>query len=179
MKMISEKDLIELISANDIQKKIEEIGAELNLFFGEEELQVVCVLRGAAMFTVDLVKQLKMPLRMEFIKVSSYGSGFASSGTVTPVDLDLADLDGKNVLIVEDIIDTGNTAKFLLDYIKNNYNPKTLKFCALVDKKCKRKVDVDADFYGFEVEDKFLVGYGLDYNGYYRNLPYIGYVKEV
>ena len=113
---------------------------------------------------------------MEFIRLSSYGSGFASTGKVNAVDISLPDLNDKNVLIVEDIIDTGHTAKFLVDFIKHNFKVKSLNFCSLLDKKVKREVEIDADYYCFEIDDKFLVGYGLDYDGYYRNLPYIGYV---
>ena len=131
------------------------------------------------MFTVDLVKHLKMPLRMEFIRLSSYGSGFTSTGKVNAVDITLPDLNNKNVLIIEDIIDTGHTAEFLINFITSNLKPKTLKFCSLLDKKCKREVDINADYYCFEIDNKFLVGYGLDYDGYYRNIPYIGYVEGV
>ena len=114
---------------------------------------------------------------MEFIRLSSYGSGFTSSGKVNTVDISLPDLNGKNVLIIEDIIDTGHTAKFLVDFINHNFKTKSLKFCSLLDKKIKREVDIDPDYYGLDVADKFLVGYGLDYDGFYRNLPYIGYVE--
>lgn len=129
------------------------------------------------MFMTDLSKSLKMPLKMEFIRLSSYGSGFTSTGKVNAVDISLPDLNDKNVLIIEDIIDTGHTAKFLMDFIKHNFKTKSLKFCSLLDKKVKREVDIDPDYHVFEVDDKFLVGYGLDYDGYYRNLPYIGYVE--
>ena len=98
---------------------------------------------------------------------------------VNAVDISLPDLNGKNVLVIEDIVDTGHTAKFLVDFINLNFKPKTFKFCSLLDKKCKREVEIDPDYFCFEVEDKFLVGYGLDYDGYYRNIPYIGYVEEV
>lgn len=113
---------------------------------------------------------------MEFIRLSSYGSGFASTGKVNAVDISLPDLNGKNVLIVEDIIDTGHTAKFLMDFINHNFKVKSVKFCSLLDKRVKREVEIDPDYHGLEVDDKFLVGYGLDYDGVYRNLPYIGYV---
>lgn len=114
---------------------------------------------------------------MEFIRLSSYGSGFSSTGKVNAVDISLPDLNNKNVLIIEDIIDTGHTAKFLMDFIRHNFKTKSLKFCALLDKKIKREVDINPDYHAFEVDNKFLVGYGLDYDGYYRNLPYIGYVE--
>lgn len=165
-----------LISSDELQKKIAELGKTLNDLYNGEEIYVVSVLRGAVMFTVDLVKHFNMPVQMEFIRLSSYGSGTVSSGNINAVDLSLPDLNGKNVLIVEDIIDTGHTAKFLTDFINHNFHTKSLKFCSLLDKKSRREVDIYADYYCFEVDDKFVVGYGLDYDGHYRNLPYIGYI---
>jgi len=166
-----------LYSEEMIQSGIDKLSEKLNSAYGEQEVYMVCVLKGSVMFAVDLAKKLKMPLKMEFIRLSSYGSSTVSSGKVNAVDIKLPDLNGKNVLIVEDIIDTGHTAKFLIDFINQNFNVKTLKFCSLLDKKVKRVVDIDADYYCFEVDDKFLIGYGLDYDGYYRNYPYIGYVE--
>jgi len=177
MKMINKNEIIPLFDSNQIQNAIKNLADKLNVEYSNEELYVICVLKGSVMFTVDLVKHLEMPIRMEFIRLSSYGSSFSTSGKVNAVDIALPDLNNKNVLIVEDIIDTGHTAKFLIDFINHNFKTKTLKFCSLMDKKCKREVDIDADFYCFEIDDKFLVGYGLDYDGYYRNIPYIGYVN--
>ena len=177
MQMIKESDLNILLTEEQIQKKIAHIAEEINKEYFNEELYLICVLKGSVMFLVDLAKHLKMPLKMEFIRLSSYGSAFTSSGKVNAVDITLPDLNNKNVLIVEDIIDTGHTAKFLLDFISLNFKTKSLKFCSLMDKKCKREMNVDPDYYCFEVDDKFLVGYGLDYDGYYRNIPYIGYIK--
>ena len=165
-----------LLSEDEIQKGIKELAEHLNELYKGEELYMVCVLKGAVMFATDLAKHLTMPLKMEFIRLSSYGSGTTSSGKVNAVDITLPDLNGKNVLIVEDIIDTGHTAKFLMDFMNHNFHTKSLKFCSLLDKKIKREVDIDADFYCFEVDDKFLVGFGLDYDGNYRNLPFIGYM---
>ena len=177
--MINKNDIEELFSETQIQQAIKELGKKLNDLYGQEEVCIVSVLKGSVMFTVDLVKHLRMPLKMEFIRLSSYGMGTASSGKVQAVDISLPNLNGENVLIVEDIIDTGHTAKFLIDYMSSNFNLKSLKFCSLLDKKIKRVVDVNADYYCFEVDDKFLVGYGLDYEGLFRNIPYIGYVKGV
>ncbi len=174
--MITENDLKVLFKKDDIQEAIKALGNSLNNEYQDEELYLICVLKGAVMFMTDLSKHLKMPLRMEFIRLSSYGSGFSSTGKVNAVDISLPDLNGKNVLIIEDIIDTGHTAKFLMDFIRHNFKTKSLKFCSLLDKKIKREVEIDPDYHAFEVDDKFLVGYGLDYDGYYRNLPYIGYV---
>lgn len=177
MEMITESDLKVLFKEAEIQRAIKDLGLRLNNEYGCEELYLICVLKGSVMFMADLSKHLKMPLKMEFIRLSSYGSGFASTGKVNAVDISLPDLNRKNVLIIEDIIDTGHTARFLVDFIRHNFKTKSLKFCSLLDKKIKREVDIDPDYYAFEVDDKFLVGYGLDYDGYYRNLPYIGYIK--
>lgn len=175
--MITESDLKILFSEEEIQKTIQSLGERINKDYGDEELYLICVLKGAVMFMTDLSKHLKMPVDMEFIRLSSYGSGFTSSGKVNAVDISLPDLNEKNVLIIEDIIDTGHTAKFLMDFLNHNFKTKSLKFCSLLDKKIKREVNIDPDYYGLEVDDKFLVGYGLDYDGFYRNLPYIGYIK--
>ena len=177
MEMITESDLKVLFKEAEIQRAIKDLGLRLNNEYGDEDLYLICVLKGSVMFMADLSKHLKMPLKMEFIRLSSYGSGFASTGKVNAVDISLPDLNRKNVLIIEDIIDTGHTARFLVDFIRHNFKTKSLKFCSLLDKKIKREVDIDPDYYAFEVDDKFLVGYGLDYDGYYRNLPYIGYIK--
>ena len=166
--------LNKLFSEDEIQARIKELGAQINNDYKDEEVTVICVLKGSVMFTVDLVKHLTMPIKMEFIRLSSYGSNMTSSGKVNAVDISLPDLNGKNVLIVEDIVDTGLTAKFLLDFIALNFKTKSTKFCSLLDKKSKRQVDVKPDYYGFDVGDVFLVGYGLDFDGYCRNLPYIG-----
>jgi hypoxanthine phosphoribosyltransferase len=119
-----------------------------------------------------------MPLKTEFIRLSSYGSATVSSGKVNAVDISLPDLNDKNVLIVEDIIDTGHTAQFLTNFINSNFKVKSYKFIALLDKRCKRQVAINPDMYGFEVEDKFLIGYGLDYDGHFRNLRYVGYIEN-
>lgn len=179
MDMIKESDLKILYSAEQIQNAIAKLGTKLNGEYLDSELYLICVLKGSVMFLVDLAKHLKMPVKMEFIRLSSYGSGFTSTGRVSAVDIALPDLNDKNVLIIEDIIDTGHTAKFLMDFIYHNFKPKSLKFCSLMDKKCKREVEIDADYYCFETDDKFLVGYGLDYDGFYRNIPYIGYIEGV
>ena len=174
--MITPEDIHVLYSQEELQKRIKELAEELNNHFKGEDIFAICVLKGSVMFFTDLVEHLTMPLKMEFIRLSSYGSNYSSSGKVKAVNLSLPDINGKNVLIVEDIIDTGHTAKFLLDFIGHNFQTKSTTFCSLLNKKSKRVVDVDADFSGFVVDDKFLVGDGLDFEGYYRNIPYIGYV---
>ncbi len=172
---IKKVELKTLFSEQQIQSRIKELADEINEFYKGEEVTVVCVLKGAVMFATDLIKFLNMPLQLEFIRLSSYGSSTTTSGKVNAVDIKLPDLNDKNVIIVEDIVDTGLTAKFLVDFMNLNFHVKSLKFCSLLDKKITRKVDIKPDYYGFDVDEKFVVGYGLDYDGYYRNLPYIGY----
>lgn len=171
-------DLKTLYTEEQLQTRIKELADELNAFYKDDEVYLIAVLKGSVYFAIDLSKRLTMPICMEFIRLSSYGHGFKSSGKVNAVDISLPDLNGKNVLIVEDIIDTGLTAKFLLDFIDLNFKTKSTKFCSLLDKKVSRQTDVDADYHGFIIDNKFVVGYGLDYMGFYRNLPYIGYVEN-
>ena len=177
MKKITENDLKVLFSEDEIQKGIKSLAHNLNKKFNGEDVYLICVLKGSVMFMTDLSKHLKMPLKMEFIRLSSYGSNFTSTGKVNAVDISLPDLNDKNVLIVEDIIDTGLTAKFLIDFMHLNFKTKTLKFCSLLDKKETRKTEIQPDYHCFEIGNQFVVGYGLDYDGFYRNLPYIGYVE--
>lgn len=174
---IKKDDIKNLFSENDIQNKVKKIAEQINSDYRNEELYIVCVLKGSIMFTADLVKLLTMPVKMEFIRLSSYGSSTTSCGRVKAVDLSLPELNGKNVLVIEDIIDSGLTAKFLLDFINNSFATKSTKFCALLDKKCCRTTDIDAEYVGFEIDNKFVVGYGLDFDGDFRNLPFVGYIE--
>lgn len=167
-----------LLTEEQIQSRIKLLADEMNKFYNGEEVYVICVLKGAVMFMTDLTKHLNMPLKMEFIRLSSYNGGTSTSGKVNAVDISLPDLNDKNVLIIEDIVDTGLTAKFLLDFLNCNFHTKTTKFCSLLDKKITRLTQVDPDYYCFEIDDKFLIGYGLDYDGYFRNLRYIGYIEK-
>lgn len=176
MEIVKEK-IIPLFTKNEIQYRINEIAQEISKDL-REEIHVICVLKGAVMFAADLVRCLDVPVKMEFIRLSSYGHSTTSSGKVNAVDISLPDLNGKNVLIIEDIVDTGLTARFLLDFINNNFRTKTTRFCSLLDKKCFRKTQIEPDYIGFEIDDKFVIGYGLDFDGNFRNLDYIGYVKD-
>lgn len=170
------KDLHVLISEKEIQDKLKSLAKDIeNKFVSDEEIYVICVLKGSVMFCVDLVKHFTRPIQMEFIRISSYGNEQKSSNNLQAVDLTLPNLHNKNVLIVEDIIDTGLTARFLTDLFKIKHHPKQLLFVSLLNKKCARQIEVEPDLSGFEIDDKFVVGYGLDYKGYFRNLPYIGY----
>lgn len=176
MKTFDLTDIKPLFSADMIQARIKELADQLNNEY-KEEVYVICVLKGSVMFAVDLIKHLKMPVKLEFIRLSSYGSGTVSSGQVKAIDITLPDLNGKNVIVIEDIIDTGHTAMFLSNFFNHNFKVKSYKFIALLDKHCKRQVDINPDMYGFEIDDKFLVGYGLDLDGLYRNLDYVGYIE--
>ena len=175
MEVIKEK-IIPLFEEERIQERVKALAKQISMEL-TEEVCVICVLKGAVMFATDLVKHLEMPVKMEFIRLSSYGSSTTTSGKVNAVDISLPDLNGKNVLIVEDIVDTGLTAKFLLDFINLNFKTKTTKFCSLLDKKCFRRTEIEPDYVCFEIDDKFVIGYGLDFDGHFRNLPFIGYVE--
>jgi hypoxanthine phosphoribosyltransferase len=173
-----EKELKVLIKEEDLLARIEEMTQEINNFYGdEEELAVVCVLKGAILFFSHLVKHLEMPIKMEFIRLSSYGSSEKSCGKVTALDMVLPNFEDKNVLIVEDIIDTGLTIKFLKDYIESKCKAKSVKVASMINKETARINDMKPDFCGLDVDDKFIVGFGLDYDELYRNLPYIGYFE--
>lgn len=175
----SEDQLVTLFSKEDLQQRIKELGEEINKEFADsKELVVVGVLCGSILFLSDLIKHLKMPVQLEFIRLSSYGIEQSSSGKVKPVDLTLPSLEGKDVLIVEDIVDTGLTATFLFDYIKIQHRANRIKFVTMLNKVCSRVKPVQVDYVGFEIDDKFVVGYGLDYKGYFRNLPYVGYFPQ-
>ena len=166
-----------LISEKEIDNRILEIADRINKDYEGEELTLICVLKGGVMFMCDLAKRLNLNVRLDFMSVSSYGSQTKSSGVVKIIkDLDDS-IDGKNVLVVEDIIDSGNTLSYLMDILKKR-GPKSIKLCTLLDKPSRReKKDVFVDYVCFEIEDKFVVGYGLDYDQRYRNLPYIGVIE--
>jgi hypoxanthine phosphoribosyltransferase len=166
-----------LISEDEIHNRILEIADRINKDYEGEELTLICVLKGGVMFMCDLARRLNLSVRLDFMSVSSYGSETKSSGVVKIIkDLDDS-IDGKNVLVVEDIIDSGNTLSYLIDILKKR-GPKSIKLCTLLDKPSRReKKDVFVDYVCFEIEDRFVVGYGLDYDQRYRNLPYIGVME--
>ena len=165
-----------LLTEEEVDKRIAEIAASINKDYEGESIHLICVLKGGVFFTCELSKRLNIPVSMDFMSVSSYGAATKSSGIVKIIkDLD-QDLEGKNVLVVEDIIDSGRTLSYLLEYLKNQ-NPKSLRLCTLLDKPDRRVVEVPVDYTCFEIPDEFVVGYGLDYAQKYRNLPYIGVVE--
>ena len=152
------------------------MGRQISEFYQGEPVHLVSVLKGGVFFTCELAKRLTIPVSLDFMSVSSYGDGTKSSGVVKVVkDLDEA-IEGKHVLVVEDIVDSGRTLSYLLDNLKSR-RPKSLRLCTLLDKPERRVADVHVDYTGFEIPDEFVVGYGLDYMQHYRNLPYIGVVE--
>lgn len=155
---------------------MKELAAQIEKDYAGQDVLTVGVLRGAVMFYADLVRELELPLHMNFMALSSYGASSQSSGAVR-IQYDLEeDISGKNVLIVEDIVDSGLTLQYLTKTLRSR-NPAMLKTCCLFDKPSRRTVDFHADYVGFEVDDVFIVGYGLDYAEKYRNLKYIGELK--
>lgn len=166
-----------LIDEEKLNKRIKEMSQQISREYKGEEIVLVCILKGAVYFMVDLSKNIKdTSVILDFMKVSSYGESTETTGKVE-LKIDLStNIENKNVIIVEDILDTGYTLNYLYDYLKSK-NPKTLKICVLLDKKERRKINIDADYVGFEIENKFVVGYGLDYADKFRNLPYVGYIE--
>ena len=165
-----------LISEKEISARVKELSNLLYSEYGKDEVVFICTLKGAVFFACDLLKKYKGDARLEFLRVSSY-SGKNSSGKIElNLSISKDNIENKNVIIVEDIVDTGSTLKFLKEYI-GNMNPKSVKICTLLYKEERRKVEIEADYVGFEIDDLFVVGYGLDYDQKYRNLPYIGVVE--
>ena len=165
-----------LINENDLTSRIEEVAKQIQKDFNGEEIVLICVLKGAAFFAIELAKRIDSSVIMDFIKVSSY-QGTKSTGTLK-FTLDISqEIEGKNVLIVEDIVDTGRTLSYLKDYLSSK-NPKSIKFCTMLDKKERREFEFTPDYTCFDIPDKFVVGYGLDFDEKYRNLPYIGYIEQ-
>ena len=172
---MSEK-IRELISEKDVAEKIAQMGAQISKDYEGESVYLLCILKGGVFFTTELAKHITVPVTLDFMSVSSYGGGTTSSGIVRIVkDLDTP-IEGKNVLIAEDIIDTGRTLAYLMEHLWQR-KPKSLKLCTLLDKPDRRVSDVKVDYTGFEIPDEFVVGYGLDYDQKYRNLPYVGVIE--
>ena len=167
-----------LLKEEEVDKRIAEVAAMINRDYAGKEVHLICILKGGVFFTCELAKRLTVPVSMDFMSVSSYGSGTESSGVVRIVkDLDES-IAGKNVLIVEDIIDSGRTLAYLIEILKQR-NPESIHLCTLLDKPERRvKKQVKVDYTCFEIPDEFVVGFGLDYDQKYRNLPYIGVVEQ-
>ena len=166
-----------LISREQLQKRVEELGRQISEDYKGEELFLIGILKGSVPFMADLMRAISLDVEMDFMSVSSYGGGTTTSGVVRILkDLD-SDIAGRNVLIVEDIIDSGLTLAYLKEYLAKR-NPKSIRIVTMLSKPARRKADIEADYTGFVVEDKFIVGYGLDIDQKYRNLPYISWIKE-
>ena len=167
-----------MFSEEQVNEKIKELGAQISADMNGEPVKIICILKGASFFACELAKRITVPVFIDFMSVSSYGAGTVSSGVVRIIkDLD-EPLEGKNVLIVEDIIDSGRTLAYLIEVLKQR-GPKDIHLCTLLDKPERRvKKQVKVDYTCFTIPDEFVVGYGLDYDQKYRNLPYIGVVEQ-
>lgn len=167
-----------LLTEEQIAVRVAELGAQISRDYAGKDLMLICILKGANIFLADLARQISIPVSYDFVAVSSYGADTKSSGVVRILkDLDES-VESKHVLVVEDIVDTGLTLR--LSYLLENLRSRraaSVKVCTLLDKPARRRMDVPVDYYGFKVEDQFVIGYGLDYQGRYRNLPYIGVLK--
>lgn len=165
-----------LIPEDEVDQRIRELGEKISKDYEGKHIHMICVLKGGVFFMCELAKRITVPVSLDFMCVGSYGNGTSSSGVVRIAkDLDES-IEDKEVLIVEDIVDSGNTLYYLIDVLKKR-NPASIRLCTLLDKPERRVKDVKADYLGFEIPDEFVVGYGLDYAQKYRNLPYIGVVE--
>ncbi|SKA95450.1 hypoxanthine phosphoribosyltransferase [Caloramator quimbayensis] len=166
-----------LLTEEEIKNKVRELSNQIIKDFPDGDVILIGILKGSVIFVADLMRSMNINVTMDFMAVSSYGMSSNTSGIVRILkDLDF-DIEDKDVVIVEDIIDTGTTLKYLYEYLKAR-NPRNLKICCLLDKADRRKADIKADYIGFSIPDEFVVGYGLDYAEKFRNLPYIGILKE-
>lgn len=166
----------EMLPEDVVNARIKELGAQISRDYAGKSVHLICILKGSVYFTCELAKRITVPVTMDFMQCSSYGAATKSSGVVKiSKDLDEA-ITGRDTIIVEDIIDSGRTLSHLLNLLSQR-NPASLKLCTLLDKPDRRVADVDVEYVGFQIEDKFVVGYGLDYDQKYRNLPYIGVVE--
>lgn len=161
------------ISEEKIKERVKELALEIEKDYKDKDINLICVLKGSLIFTSDLVREIHGNVSIDFLRVSSYIKDKSSDISLVPGLL--PNIYNKDIIIVEDIIDTGKTINFLIEYLKKQ-KPRSIKVCTLLDKKERRIIDFKADYVGFDIEDKFVVGYGMDYEEKYRNLPYIGYM---
>ncbi len=177
----SKDEIKVLISQEELAKRIQELGAQITRDYSDQpDLVIVGVLKGSFMFVADLIREIKLSPQIEFIKLSSYEQGTESSGTIKAYDLTLPNLEAKNILVLEDIVDSGRTAKFLYQFFYNQCKAANVKIAALFDKPCRRNEnlkELKPEYSCFEIDDKFIVGYGLDYDQKFRDLPYVGYFE--
>lgn len=166
-----------LISEEEIDARIKQLGEEISKAYAGKEIHLICILKGGAFFMTELSKHITVPVSIDFMSVSSYGDATVSSGRVKIVkDLDES-IQGRDVIVVEDIIDSGRTLSYLMDLLKNRL-PASIEICTLLDKPERREVEVEVEYSGFQIPDEFVVGYGLDYMQKYRNLPFVGVVEQ-
>lgn len=167
-----------LIPEEELQRRIGELGEQVSQDYQGEDLHLICILRGGVMFLTDLMRQISVPHSIDFMAVSSYGAGARHSTGQVRITMDLtASIEGRNVLLVEDIIDSGNTISFVLDLLRTRH-PRSLRVCTLLNKAQRRETEVPIDYCGFTIPNKFVFGYGLDLDELYRNLPYVGVVRS-
>ncbi len=178
LQQIGDTTVETLIDEAKLHARVRELGKLLSQEYAEKDLLLVCILRGGVMFLTDLMRQMSIPHNIDFMAVASYSHGVRESDGTVRITMDLlTDIHGRNVVLVEDIVDTGHTLSHVLDLLHTR-SPASLRVCCLLDKHERRQVDVPIDYIGFQIPDKFVVGYGLDMDGYWRNLPFIGVVHE-
>lgn len=166
-----------LITEEEINQRIKELAATLDKDYEDKNPIIVCILKGSIHFFSKLTREMKIKLEYDFMSVSSYGANTFSSGKVKLIRDLSTSIEGRHILIIEDIVDSGHTLSYLLEMLGSR-KPASIKLCTLLDKKCRRVIPLEADYIGFDIDDYFVIGYGLDYNEYYRNLPFIGVLKE-
>jgi len=168
--------IVQLISESEIQKRVKDLASAISYDNKNTTPLLIGVLKGAWVFMADLVRNVTIPINIDFLQVSSYGKATESSGIVKIVTDLKCSIEGKNVILVEDIVDSGLTLKYITDYLTLR-RPQNIKICSLLDKPARHKIELKVDYLGFDVPNKFVVGYGIDYQELYRNLPYIAYVE--
>lgn len=169
------ENIKELISKEKLHRRIKELAKEIEKDYENKDINLICILKGSIFFTTDLAKEINRNVKIDFLRIASY-DGENRSEVKLVANL-LPTIENKDIIIIEDIVDTGKTLSYLVPYLKT-LNPKSIKTCALLDKPSRRLVQFEADYVGFKIEDKFVVGYGLDYNQNYRNLPFVGYIEK-
>jgi hypoxanthine phosphoribosyltransferase len=167
-----------LLSREQIASIVKDLADQISKDYRERELILVCILKGAFMFLSDLVRHLQIPVKIDFVRLASYGAGMKTSGRIEITKDIETPIEGKDVLIIEDIVDSGYTLQFLKDRLALA-NPRSVKICALLDKKARREVKIEVDYLGKEIDNVFVIGYGIDFNETYRNLPEIYYVTPI
>jgi hypoxanthine phosphoribosyltransferase len=167
-----------LFHEQTILSRLDALAREITEFYAGKELTVIAVLNGSLIFAADLLRRLPLPLKLDCLSVSSYHGGTESSGVVTFDQLSLPDIDGRHVLIVDDILDSGRTLHAICTRLRGELHPQSVRVCVLLSKRCPRAEELEADFVGFEIENEFVIGYGLDFAEHYRNLPFVGVLKR-